>query len=66
MIIHGRDDTGFLHDLAVVVIHGVEMLRPIHHGGQGCTTALVLLVDGDRSPIDLEHHVLCRSGTLLW
>ena len=30
VIIQCRDDTGFLHDLAVVVIHGLEMLGPIH------------------------------------
>jgi hypothetical protein len=49
VIIHGRDDAGFLYDLAVVVIHGVEMLGPIHDRRQGVKTALVFLLDGDMS-----------------
>jgi hypothetical protein len=46
-------------------IHGLEMLRPIHNGGQGFKTALVLLLNRDMPAINLNNQVLCRSGTLL-
>src|SRR5262245_32187645 len=65
MIIYCRDDAGFFYDLAVVVINGLEMLRPIHNRRQGLKTALVLLLDGDMPPIDLDNQVLGRRGTLL-
>jgi hypothetical protein len=48
----------------VVVIHGVEMLGPIHDRRQGFKTALVLLLDGDMSPIDLDNQVLRRGWAL--
>src|SRR5215470_11946943 len=47
-------------------IHGLEMLRPIHNGGQSFKTALALLLNGDMPAIDLDNQVLCRRGTLLW
>jgi len=64
LIIPGRDPARFLHDLAVVVSHGLESLRSIDHGGQGFTTAFVLLLRRDMPSIDLENQVLGRRGTL--
>jgi hypothetical protein len=39
----------------VMSIHGLELLRPIHNSGQSFKTALVLLLDGDMPPIDLDN-----------
>ena len=65
LIIECRDDTRFLHDLAVVLIHCVQIFRLVHNGGQGFKTALALLFDGDMSPINLDDHVARRRCALL-
>jgi hypothetical protein len=63
MIISGRDDAGLLHELAVMRIHGLDMLRPIHYGGQSFKTALIRLLNGKMPPTDLDHQGPCRSCT---
>ena len=47
-------------------LYGLDLLRLIPPGGQGCKTALGLLLDGEMSAINVANPVLGRSCPLLW
>ena len=63
IVIHGRNDTRLLHNLALVLIDSLQTLRTIHDGRSRFKAAFSLLLDGNMTAIDLDDQGLRRRRT---